>query len=284
MEVIEKVTVDPLENATRLSDLREVFYTIPSRKGLKKAVDAGRVRRNGELASTGDWINGGEVLELLSAEPVAAQIELSIPVIYEDAHLAIICKPAGIEVSGNKLRVLVNALPAVLMPSNEPDALPRPLPIHRLDYETSGVLVVGKTGAAVRKLNLLFADCEVQKSYLAVTCGQMSKSGSFDSDIDGKKAFTSYELLQTVDSPKFGCLNLLRLDLHTGRRHQLRIHLSRGGHPILGDRNYGGEIVKGRGLYLFAQCVAFEHPVTNQMVKEDASPPKKFRKLFPDQF
>lgn len=281
MEIIEQVTVPPLETATRLSDLRAVFVAIPSRKGLKKAIDAGRVRRNGQQAQTSDWVSGGEILELLASESLTPQIELPLSVIFEDAHLAVICKPAGIEVSGNKRRVLVNALPAALVPSNEPDALPRPLPIHRLDYPTSGVLVVGKTGTAVRTLGAWFANNEVQKTYLAVTCGQMSRTGSFDSDIDGKEACTHYEILQTVDSPKFGCLNLLRLNLLTGRRHQLRIHLSRAGHPILGDRSYGGEIAKGRGLYLHAHRVVFDHPITGQLVRAEAAPPKKFNKLFP---
>lgn len=284
MEIIEQVTVPPLEIATRLSDLREVFVAIPSRKGLKKAIDAGRVRRNGKRAQTSDWISGGETLELLAAEQFAAQLKLPLSVIFEDMHLAVVHKPAGIEVSGNKHRVLINALPAALVASDEPDALPRPLPIHRLDYETSGVLLVGKTSSSVRKLSALFANSEVQKTYLAVTCGRMPKTGSFDTDIDGKKALTRYELIQTVDSPKFGCLNLLRLNLHTGRRHQLRIHLLQAGHPILGDRNYGGEIAKNRGLYLYAQRVVFRHPATNQEVTAEAQTPKKFRKLFPEAF
>ncbi len=253
---------------------------------MKKAIDRGLVTVNERPAVTATLLRGGETIALLADERTAARppLELELSVHYEDDHLAVISKPAGITVSGNRWRTVTRALPYNLRPSPLPAALPRPQPAHRLDHPTSGLLLVGKTATALTALGRLFAAREIYKTYHAVTAGEMTASGSFDSPIDGRPALTEYRVPAVIASVEHSCLNLLRLHPHTGRRHQLRIHLAGAGHPILGDREYGTGRVShtGRGLYLHATELAFRHPVTGEDVRVSEELPTKFRKLFPD--
>jgi 23S rRNA pseudouridine1911/1915/1917 synthase len=274
-----------LVEKARLSDYAGgIFKTIPSRKGMKKAIDKGWVKLNGKTAKTGAFLSEGDVIELLeNPNQTRPEIELKLKVLFEDEHLAIINKPAGIEVSGNRKWTLENALGFNLKLSTESDALKFPEPIHRLDYPTSGALLIGKTATTIIALNKLFEDRKVQKIYYAVTIGKMNELGTIETPIDGKPSKSLFTVLQTVVSERFTCLNLVNLEPHTGRRHQLRKHLSEIGNPILGDRDYRieGLILNGKGLYLHASSLQFLHPITKEELFIEAVLPKKFRKLFP---
>lgn len=283
--VVESHTVLELVKKVRLSDYAGgIFKTISSRKGMKKAIDKGLVLLNGKTAKTGDFISKGDVIELLeNPDKNRPIIELKLEVLFEDEFLAIINKPAGIEVSGNKKWTVENALLSNLKPSTEADALKLPEPIHRLDYPTSGALLIGKTAASVTALNKMFEEKQVKKTYHAITIGKMDDLGIIDFPVDGKPSKSTFSVLQTVVSERFSYLNLVELEPHTGRRHQLRKHLSEIGNPILGDRDYGthGLILSGKGLYLHATSLRFRHPITNAELMIEAPRPKKFGKLFP---
>lgn len=280
----ERHIVPKLDQKQRLSDyVGGLFNLIPSRKGMKKAIDKGWVRVNGKPASTGDFLSGGETIELtVSEEKTRPEIDLDLEVIFEDDFLAIINKPAGIEVSGNRKWTIENALKRNLKPSSQPDALTYPEAIHRLDYPTTGALLIGKTRKAVSELNRMFAGKEIRKTYLAVTIGEMDAEGVVTSPIDGKESVSRFKVLNSAFSERFGKLNLLELNPVTGRRHQLRKHLSSIGNPILGDNDYGidGMILKGKGLYLHSWSLHFKHPFTDEQLAVDAPIPKKFLKLF----
>lgn len=288
IEKIESYTVPKLEKQVRLSDfVPGIFKTITSHQGMKKAIKGGLVKVNGSIGFTGDYIKGGEVIELYQNSSVQNQkprIDIKLEVVFEDDYLAIINKPAGIVVSGNKKWTLENALPKNIKLSNKPTALLRPEPIHRLDYPTSGAILVGKTREAVLALNKLFEERNIEKTYFAVTIKSMPESGVIESKIDDKSAKSFYKVINSVKSPKYQFLNLVQLTPHTGRRHQLRKHMSEMGNPILGDLLYGnqGEIVKGKGLYLHAFSLNFIHPFTNETVSVSVPLPKKFDKLFID--
>ncbi len=241
---------------------------------------------DGELGKTADFIGGGERIEIIASESQKEkpQIDIPIEILYEDDDLVIVNKPAGIEVSGNKKWTLENALSPHVKPSSAADALKRPQPVHRLDYPTSGVLVAGKTAQAVRLLNKMFEEKQVQKSYIAITIGKMEHSdGDVKIPVDDKNAHSTYQFLQSVTSPRFECLNLVLLHPYTGRRHQLRKHMAGIGHPILGDLLYGKEglLLKGKGLYLHAAKIAFKHPVTQQKLVIEATWPEKYKRIFP---
>jgi 23S rRNA pseudouridine1911/1915/1917 synthase len=207
--------------------------------------------------------------------------ELPLKVLFEDDYLAAIHKPAGIEVSGNKFRTLANALPKNLKPSSLSDAT-IPQPAHRLDYATTGIVLVGKTASCIRALNKLFEEKKIVKTYYAITIGNMKPNGRIETTIDGKPAQSDYEVMKSVLSERFGSLNLVRLHPKTGRRHQLRKHLFSIGNPILGDRDYAldGLILKGKGLYLHAYSLKFEHPFTKNPLHITDELPEKFGKIF----
>jgi len=251
---------------------------------MKKAIDKGWVRINEKTASTGDYLFGGETIELSFEETIERPvIELEVGVLFEDQFLAIVNKPAGIEVSGNRKWTLENALSFNLKSSSELDVLKYPEPIHRLDYPTSGALLIGKTNTAVIELNRMFAEREIAKTYMAITIGKMPDSGIVDSEIDEKASKSEFKLLQTVTSERFGYLNLVELSPKTGRRHQLRKHMAEIENPILGDREYGTEglILSGKGLYLHSVSLSFIHPFTKEKLTVEAPLPKKFVKIFP---
>jgi 23S rRNA pseudouridine1911/1915/1917 synthase len=262
-----------------------LFSSCATKSALKKILNKGLIRVNGEKATTATFIHGGEEIELIKEEisEPEHQLEYELHVLYEDEHLAAIYKPAGIAVSGNKFKTVANALEQNLSKSNLPDIC-HPQPAHRLDYPTTGVLLAGKTSSGIRALNLMFEEKEIEKSYLAVAIGEIKKlKGDFDEAIDDKEAFTSYEVLDSVISERFGFLNLVLLQPATGRRHQLRKHLSSRGNAILGDADYSleGLLLKGKGLYLHAYSVEFTHPFTKENLTIQAPVPKKFLKLFP---
>ena len=128
----------------------------------------------------------------------------------------------------------------------------------------------------------MFANKKIEKTYYAVAIGEMNEEGEMIAAIDGKRSHSIYKRHKSVPSKRFGELNLLELKPQTGRRHQLRKHLSGIGNPILGDKDYGieGLILHGKGMYLHAHSLSFIHPFSGErMVLEDELP-VRFGKLF----
>ena len=194
---IETHTVPTLAERVRLSDyIPGIFKTLSSRKASKKAIKNGLITINGSQGYTGDYIIGDEILDLYQSpiQNKKPSIDLKLEVLFEDDHLAIVYKPAGIVVSGNKKFTLENALGANLKKSLQKDALQRPEPVHRLDYPTSGALLIAKTSTALIALNKMFEEKSIQKVYAAVTMGIQSESGTIETDIDSKKSKTIYKV------------------------------------------------------------------------------------------
>ncbi|MGB5822214.1 MAG: RluA family pseudouridine synthase [Saonia sp.] len=260
-----------------------IFNMALTKSALKKVLKKQFIRVNDVIATSATFINGGETIKLSVPEEIGPKKKLVflLKILFEDEHLAVIHKPAGILVSGNSFKTIANALPQNLKRSNLPDAT-TPQPVHRLDYATTGILLVGKTSSSIRALNKMFEDKKVKKTYYAITIGEMDFRGKITLKIDGKKSRSDYTLSESVPSKKFGHLNLLKLKPRTGRRHQLRKHLSTIGNPILGDAAYGIEnlILKGKGLYLHAYSLKFIHPFTNEKVHLKDEFPQRFKKIF----
>ena len=271
------------ESPKRLSDYAiGIFAGIISKAAVKKAIKKELIEVDGKIASTGLFIKGGEKITYKQQESKAIKLELKLEVLFEDDHLAIIIKPAGILVSGNKLKTIANALAFNLNKSPLNDALETPLAVHRLDFPTSGLLLIGKTSSTVIALNKMFENKEIHKTYHAIAIGQMQAQGQIISEIGGKYAETEFEVIESQVSEKFEFLNLVKLNPKTGRRHQLRIHLSEIGSPILGDKEYGKEglILQGKGLYLHASSLAFVHPITSESIIVNMELPAKFARIF----
>lgn len=261
---------------------RQAFPSIPSRKGVDKRIKRGELRIDGEQANTGDWIKPGQVLEWVDSQrskPKTYYRELEI--IFEDDYLAVINKPPGLEVSGNKFKTVENALAGNLTASTQPDALPWARPVHRLDYSTSGLLLIAKTTGAQIALGRQFEERKVQKRYCAVVTGRTEESGQISEPINELAALSHYRLIESVPSLKSGNISLVHLVPVTGRTHQLRIHMAGIGHPIVGDQKYGPEnqVLKGKGLFLAAIQLQFQHPATKQEMTVSCKMPPKFASL-----
>jgi RluA family pseudouridine synthase len=267
----------------RLSDyVRTAFPSVVSRKGVSKAIKRGEVWINGTPAGSGDWVSTGQTLALVDLQQrPPKEYRLPLKVVFEDEYLAVINKPPGIEVSGNKFKTIENALAGNLSPSNLPDALPWPRPVHRLDYSTSGLLLVAKTAGAQVFLGQQFEERTIHKRYCAVVMGKLEAKGRVEESINECPATSDYIPVQTVPSLRSGHITLVDLYPITGRTHQLRIHMARIGHPIVGDQKYGsqGNVLKGKGLFLAAVELRFPHPVTQQEMTLSVDLPPKFGAL-----
>ncbi|SOU86643.1 RluA family pseudouridine synthase [Tenacibaculum dicentrarchi] len=273
-----------LEKPIRLQDYAvDIFKTIPTKSGIKKAIKKKLVFVNGKIATTALFINGNEKIELykISEETTFKQFKFPLEVLFEDDYLAVIYKPAGILVSGNSFATIDNALLQNIKKSPLEDAT-RPRPVHRLDYPTSGLLLIGKTSSSIIALNKLFENKKIQKTYHAITIGKIENNGIIDFPIDDKKALTSYKLIKSVISERFKTLNLVELSPKTGRKHQLRKHLLAIKSPILGDKEHflDGFILNGKGLYLHASTLQFEHPFTKKELVITKELPNKLKKIF----
>ena len=284
MQIKEIHTVPKLENSIRFQEYAVgIFKTLPTKSGVKKAIKKKLISINGDIATTALFILGEEKVILFESEDSSnfKRLQLTLDVIFEDDYLAIINKPAGILVSGNKFKTISNALDQNLIKSRQLDAV-KAKPIHRLDYPTTGLLLIGKTNASIIALNKLFEYKQIKKTYFAVTIGQMEVSGIINTLIDNKNSETHYEVLKTVVSKRFEYLNLVKLSPKTGRRHQLRKHMLSLGNPILGDKEYCNEklILNGKGMYLHAGILEFIHPFTKQQIKIKKDFSNKFTKIF----
>jgi 23S rRNA pseudouridine1911/1915/1917 synthase len=286
LKITETHNVPKLEKPIRFQEYGVgIFSTIPTKSGIKKAIKKELIYIDGNLATTSKYISGEEKIELFQSEKssIFERLELNLEVLFEDEYLAIIYKPAGILVSGNKFITIANGLTQNLKKSTHFDAV-KPQPVHRLDYPTSGLLLIGKTSSAIIELGKLFQNAEIKKTYFAITIGAMNTVGYINFLIDKKIAQTKFEVLKTVVSERFGCLNFVKLAPKTGRKHQLRKHVSEIGNPILGDKKYflTHKILTGKGLFLHAGILDFVHPFTNDKISITKKLPKKFTKIFPD--
>ena len=260
-----------------------IFIAALTKSALKKAIKKKFITVNDVIATSATLINGGECISLTIPREIRTNKNLvfQLKVLFEDDYLAVVHKPAGILVSGNSFKTIANALAQNIQQSKLTDAT-KPQPVHRLDYATTGILLVGKTSSSIRTLNSMFEDKKVEKTYYAITIGEMNDCGKITSEIDGKKSQSNYKLIESVSSKRFDILNLVKLIPQTGRRHQLRIHLSSINNPILGDAAYGIEnlILNGKGLYLHAYSLKFIHPFTKKQVHLKDEFPQRFKKIF----
>jgi len=285
MNVIETHTVTHIYQKIRLQEYAvSIFNSITTKSSLKKAIKKEIVLVNNQPTSTAYWVQKNDVITLLEDNTKKHKpFHLKLEIVYEDDYLAIINKPAGVLVSGNSFATIDNALEQNLRPSSQTDKT-KPRPAHRLDYPTTGLLLVGKTRKAIELLNKLFEEKNITKEYVAITIGKMKPKGTLTTPIDQKPAVSKFEVLKSVPSKRFNYLNWVLLNPKTGRKHQLRRHLSLLKNPILGDKGYGLEnlILLKKGLYLHAYSLEFIHPFTHKKLSLTKDPPKKFNTIFPN--
>ncbi len=309
VSALRETIVGDLQHGHRLDRALGELFSDYSRNFLANLVTEGRVRVDGHPATKpSQRVERGQRLEIEVPDAVPAGIssqDLPLTVLYEDADVAVIDKPAGLVVhpaAGHADGTLVNALLFHVKDLSGVGGEIRPGIVHRLDKDTSGVMIVAKHDAAHRKLTEIWSSDRVRKEYLALVYGTPSKErGTIDAPIGrdprdrkrmavvagGRAAITDYEVTE-----RLRYVSLVRCRLRTGRTHQIRIHLKHLGHPIVGDPVYSGPQWRGipdkrvqkllSGLdrqMLHAARITFAHPTTGASMTFDAPLPRDFDHL-----
>lgn len=266
----------------------KVLEFVASKAKARKAINAGEILVNGRKATVDTKVQGGDVISYHSKKGTPSPkkatskvFEEKLEVVFEDEHMAIINKPGGLPVNGNQFKTLENALPFNLKPTAEEDALDIMRPLHRLDGPTCGLVLSAKTERAQVVMGQQFEKKTIRKRYKAVVIGTLKESkGTIEDLVDDKPSKTEYEVIHSSKSSQYGTLSLVNLFPITGRTHQLRIHMSNLGHPVIGDKFYSKEhpVQEGKGLLLCSDKVWFNHPVTEKPIEVEINVPNKFRK------
>lgn len=296
----------PFENAgQRLDHVLAELLTEYSRTRIKSWIEAGQILVNGQERRPKDKVLGGERVEIDATLPEAVPVEpesIGLQIAYEDRHVLVIDKPAGLVVhpgAGNEAGTLQNALlhfdPTLAQ-------LPRGGIVHRLDKDTTGLLVVARTLEAHTALVRALEAREIEREYEAICQGVMTAGGTVDAPIgrhpvdrvrqavraDGREAITHYRVLQRLRGHTH-----IRLQLETGRTHQIRVHMAHIHYPLVGDRVYGGRLLLPKGASqeliealrafkrqaLHAARLAFEHPITGKPVDVTSPLPEDMQSL-----
>ena len=244
------------------------------------------MRVDGEEVLSSYRVRGGEHIEARIPEENLLPEEIPVPVVFEDDDLIVVDKPAGLVVhpgAGNPSGTLVNALLGRgIAGGEEPN---RPGVVHRLDRDTSGLLVLAKGEPAYSRLVEMMSARKVRRGYLAIVVGEgLPETGTVDSPVGrdpenptlmaagvGRSAVTHFEVLREAAGHA-----MLRVWLETGRTHQIRVHLAAIGHPVYADPLYG-EAVPGRRLWLHAERLAFVHPVMGKDMDFESPVPEDLR-------
>jgi 23S rRNA pseudouridine1911/1915/1917 synthase len=269
-----------------------------SRSNIQRLIKDGHVQVDGKSAKSNQAMKAGQTVLVDLPEPVdpAPQPEaIPLPIVYQDKDLIVIDKPAGMVVhpaAGHSTGTLVNALLHHVDDLSGIGGEKRPGIVHRLDRGTSGLMVVAKNDAAHEELSRQFHDREVEKEYIALVWGEVQAGRRIDAPIGrdegnrkrmSAKARRSREAVtRIVKTQKFGVvLTLAHVAIYTGRTHQIRVHLSEIGHPVVGDPLYGGvhrrvpgdlrAVTHLQRPFLHAAKLAFTHP-TEQRRMEFVSP------------
>ena len=309
--------VDPGQEAMRIDKWLMHRLQNASRTKIQAAADAGCVQVNSKIVKSNYRIKPGDEIRIMLPEPPRDKEvypeNIPLDIVYEDDHLLVVNKVAGMVVHpgyNNFSGTLVNALVYHVGQLPQKDESHRPGLVHRIDKDTSGLLVVGKTPFALSHLGNQFYNHNIHRRYLALVWGDFEnpsgtirgylardpadrrRSKHFENEEDGKLAITHYEVVE-----HFYFTTLVACQLETGRTHQIRAHMASQGHPLFSDEMYGGrEIRKGSALPKFKPFIenAFEmmprqalhaaelgfiHPVTGEQMMFKAALPEDFDKL-----
>jgi 23S rRNA pseudouridine1911/1915/1917 synthase len=273
-----------------------------SRERVKALISTGAVLLDGRPArDPSARVKGGEEARLAIPAPAAAEAvpqEIALSIVFEDDHLLVVDKPAGLVVhpaAGNPDGTLVNALLHHCEGQlSGIGGVARPGIVHRIDKDTSGLLVVAKTDPAHVGLARQFANHSIARRYLAVVTGLPSTPGGrIETQLArspanrhrmapcdppaGKRAVTHWHMIEALDGAA-----AVECVLETGRTHQVRAHMAHIGHPLLGDALYGGRRVLGRGIdrqALHAKELGFQHPVTQEQLSFESPLPSDIQQL-----
>jgi 23S rRNA pseudouridine1911/1915/1917 synthase len=292
LKVSRRLQVPPTAVGERLDRFLGSLPEVGSRAEAERLLAAGAVRVNGELLPKSHRLQGGELLEIEVPEQAGTELEpeeRELRIAYEDDHLLVVDKPAGLVVhpsAGHGRGTLVNALLERGIAGG--DVADRPGIVHRLDRETSGLLVVARSQEAYERLQKLVRERELDRRYIALVRGRpRSRTGrieapigrdrhdplrhSLDTDTP-REAITHFEVMELL--PEHA---LLSVRLETGRTHQIRVHLQAIELPVVGDPVYGVPDSQLRRQFLHANRLSFQHPLTGEEVDVESPLPDELQ-------
>lgn len=304
--VIRHSLTIPTENAgQRLDQVLADLLSEYSRTRIKDWIETGQVLVNGGQLRPKDKVLGGERVEISATLEPAVEVApqpIALDVVHQDRHVLVLNKPAGLVVhpgAGNAAGTLQNAL---LHFDPELVHLPRGGIVHRLDKDTSGLLVIARTLEAHTALVRALEVHDVEREYEAVCVGVMTAGGKVDAPIgrhpvdrlrqairsDGRESVTHYRVIH-----RYRGHTHVRVQLETGRTHQIRVHMAHVKYPLVGDRVYGGRLLLPKGATpelieairgfkrqaLHAARLAFEHPISGKPIECTAATPPDMRAL-----
>ena len=285
-----------------LNDQRLDLYLLDkiplSRSQIKRKIDNAEILVNKNKVKAGYNIELGDIISIEEDKEIKLEKEdIDFKILYEDDHLAIISKPQDLVVhpgAGNPNNTLVNGLLYKFDNLAKGSDELRPGIVHRLDKDTSGLMIIAKSDEAYSKLVKMFKTRKIKKSYLAIVYGKLDDFGVIDSPIgrdrknrkkfcvtnhNSKRAISKYKLLKNFDN-----YSLVKINLITGRTHQIRVHFSYIKHPVIGDPVYGykNKFNIDKQL-LHSYTLEFKHPISGQEMKFEDDFPPRFKK-FIDRF
>jgi 23S rRNA pseudouridine1911/1915/1917 synthase len=303
--IVKTATVDDSLVGLRFDQVAAALFSEFSREKIKEWMLAGDLTFDGRIVKPKSRALGGEKLLLdvtLAAQTRSLPEEMELNIVFEDDQIIVINKPVGLVVHpgvGNWSGTLVNGL---LHHDSRLAELPRAGLVHRIDKDTSGLLVIAKTLVAQHSLSQQLAEKSVFRVYDAVTVGHVIAGGTIDEPIrrhsvdrlrmavqhGGRDSVTHYRVTE-----RFGSHTLLRVQLETGRTHQIRVHMAHIGFPLVGDSTYGGRARLPRGITpeliqtlqqfkrqaLHARELGLVHPVTGEQMHFEAPWPEDFTHL-----
>jgi 23S rRNA pseudouridine1911/1915/1917 synthase len=308
---VRKFAADPAAAGMRLDAY--LAQTLPdiSRARVQLLIESGQVRVDGKPSKAKNKLAGGEGIEI-EGEPQPAPLnavpeDIPLDILFEDQHLAVVNKPAGMMVHAGSgatddernRGTLVNALLFHLNKLSEVGGALRPGIVHRLDKQTSGILLIAKDDSTHRKLGEMFSERRVEKTYLALLHGHLAQdkvtvtlaiardlirrtrmtTRRSASDPGARSAVSHVTVVERLTTP-YGPFTLVEVKIETGRTHQIRVHMQSLGHPVVGDFLYGAphriianpHVKEDPGLelernFLHAAHLVFVHPKTNKMME-----------------
>ena len=266
-----------------------------SRTRIKRLIVKGEVTVDGHPANAGYRLRTGQSVAIQVPDPIPSHMvaqSIPISVLYEDEHLLVVDKPAGMPVHpgvGHPDSTLLNAVLGLDSAIGSVGGTMRPGLVHRLDKDTSGLILVAKTDQSHERLSAQFKDRSVRKRYLALVTGHPEPADAIiDAPVgrdpynrkkmaivdDGRPASTLY---RTIEGYR-GCA-FLDVRPKTGRTHQIRVHFASIGHPLIGDETYGRADPRIKRHFLHAASLEFEHPATGEMRRVESPLPQDLKAL-----
>ena len=305
----QSVTVPEESDGTRLDVFLTSVLSGQSRSQIQRLIKEGQVRVGGREAKANQPVKAGQAIAIdvpAPIDPIPQPEALPLPIVYQDSDLIVVDKPAGMVVhpaAGHDSGTLVNALLHHVDDLSGIGGEKRPGIVHRLDRGTSGLMVVAKNDRAHEELSRQFREREVEKEYIALTWGEVMAGRRIDlavgRDPSNRKKMSSEParirrsreaVTRIVRAEHFGrVLTLAQVAIHTGRTHQIRVHLSAIGHPIVGDPLYGGVHRRVPGdiravthlerPFLHAARLAFNHPGDQRRMQFESGLPDDLQRV-----